>query len=87
MGQRRWKFETSPIYRSTFFSTFDMDQSEKIRRHHWKEQLKISVTAKFESDSANKVSKIYRRLYSVYGGSTKQMSVKFRDFLMHAILR
>ena len=31
-------------------STFDMDQSMKIRRHHWKEYLKISKIAKFQSD-------------------------------------
>ena len=27
-----------------------MDQFGKIRRHHWKERLKISKIAKFESD-------------------------------------
>ena len=34
------------------FSTFDMDQLGQIRRHHWKERLKISKTAIFESDSS-----------------------------------
>ena len=34
---------------STVFSTFDMDKLEKIRRHHWKERLKISKITKFES--------------------------------------
>ena len=33
-----------------FFSTFDMDEFGKIRRHHWKERLKISKISKFESD-------------------------------------
>ena len=32
------------------FSIFNMDQLGKIRRHHWKERVKISKTAKFESD-------------------------------------
>ena len=32
------------------FSTFDMDQSRKIRRHHWIERLKINKIAKFQSD-------------------------------------
>ena len=27
-----------------------MDQLRKIRRHHWKERVKISKIAKFESD-------------------------------------
>ena len=29
-----------------------MDQFGKIRRHHWKELLKISKIAKFESDTS-----------------------------------
>ena len=33
-----------------FFSTFDLDKLGKIRRHHWKELLKISKIAKFECD-------------------------------------
>ena len=33
-----------------FFSTFDMYKLGKIRRHHWKERLKISTIAKFESN-------------------------------------
>ena len=32
------------------FSTFDFDNLGKIRRHHWKERLKISKITKFESD-------------------------------------
>ena len=29
-----------------------MDQLGKIRRQHWKERLKLSKTAKFESDTS-----------------------------------
>ena len=29
-----------------------MDQFGKIRRHHWKERLKISRIGKFESDTS-----------------------------------
>ena len=29
-----------------------MDQLGKIRRRHWKERLKISTLAKFESDTS-----------------------------------
>ena len=32
------------------FLTFDMDKLGIIRRHQWKERLKISKAAKFESD-------------------------------------
>ena len=34
----------------TVFPISDMDQLRKIRRHHWKERVKISKIAKFESD-------------------------------------
>ena len=37
---------------STVFSTLDMDQLEKTRRHHCKDSLKISKTAKFESETS-----------------------------------
>ena len=37
---------------STFFSTSDMDKFKRIRLHHWKERLKISSIAKFESDTS-----------------------------------
>ena len=54
-----------------FFSTFDMYKLGKIRRHHWKERLTISIIAKFESDLLKtnedtllKVAKFYRRLYA-----------------------
>ena len=33
-----------------FLSAFDMDKLWKNRPHHWKERLKISKIAKFESD-------------------------------------
>lgn len=49
---------TQSIDTSTFFSTFDMDKSENIRRHHCKELLKISKIAKFESDTSYKWAKI-----------------------------
>ena len=38
------------------FLTFDMDKLGIIRRHHWKERLKISKAAKFESDLLKPVS-------------------------------
>ena len=49
---------------STVFSTFDKDQLANIHRHYWKEHLKISKPAKFESDMS----------------PTIQTSVKFCDF-------
>ena len=33
----------------TVLSSFDLDKFGKIRRHHWKERLKISKITKFES--------------------------------------
>ena len=41
----QWRIDTS-----TVFSTFDLDQLDKIHQHGWKECLKISNAAKFESD-------------------------------------
>ena len=35
---------------STVISSLNMDQLGKIRQHYWKERLKISRTAKFQSD-------------------------------------
>ena len=32
------------------YSTFDVDKLRKICRHHWKERLKMSKIAQFESD-------------------------------------
>ena len=63
------------IYLSTFFSTFGMDNSGKIRRNHWKKALKNNKITKLESDllktlkiyNCLKVAKFYRRLY---GGGT-----------------
>ena len=36
----------------TVFSTFDMHKLGKICQHHWKEHLKISKIAIFESDTS-----------------------------------
>ena len=38
---------------TTVFSTFDMDQLGKIRRHRWNERLKISKIAKSESETSH----------------------------------
>ena len=38
------------------FLAFDMDKLGIIRRHHWKERLKISKAAKFESGLLKPVS-------------------------------
>ena len=44
-----WSFYCN--YRPFYgFSIFDIDKFGKICRHHWKERLKISKLAKFESD-------------------------------------
>ena len=75
------------------FSTFHMDQLAKIHWNRWKELLKISKVAKFESNKMKltkiwlpKVAKFYRRLYGGEGGGqvyapppTIQTSVKFRS--------
>ena len=55
------------------FSTFDMDQSWKIRRLHWNERLKISKIAKSESDTSYAsediaLSKDCRRSFVWWGG-------------------
>ena len=57
-----------------------MEQSGKIRWHHWKERLKMCKTAKFEGATPykrvkiqlRKGTKIYRRLYG--GGNKLAMS-------------
>ena len=41
---------SSSIDPFTVFITFDMDKLGKIRRHHWKERLKINEMAKFENE-------------------------------------
>ena len=51
------------IYLSTFFSTFGMDNSGKIRRNHWKKALKNNKLTKLESDLL-KTLKIYSSLKS-----------------------
>ena len=51
------------IYLSTFFSTFDMDNSGKIRRNLWKKPLKNNKITKLESDLL-KTLKIYSSLKS-----------------------
>ena len=57
------------------FSTFDMDQLGKIRRHHWKQRLNISNNAKFVSDTSQAIEDIasqscenLRRLYGWVAG-------------------
>ena len=61
------------------FSTFGMDKLGKVHGHHWKERLKISKIAKFESASLR-------------GGGTNlpptvQTFVNFRDFAELLYLR
>ena len=46
----RGKKQTLP--RSIFSATSNMDQLVWIRRHHFKERLKITKLAKFESDTS-----------------------------------
>ena len=58
---------------TSVFSTFDMDQSGKIRRLHWSERLKISEIAKSESDTSYAsediaLSKDCRRSFVWWGG-------------------
>ena len=58
---------------TSVFSTFDMDQSGKIRRLHWNERLKISEIAKSESDTSYAsediaLSKDCRRSFVWWGG-------------------
>jgi len=76
-----------------FFLTFDMDKLEKIHQFRWKERIKFSKIAKFESglwktneDMPPQVATFYRRLY---GGGHKlflpsyptiQTFVNFRNF-------
>ena len=68
------------------FLTFDMDKLVIIRRHHWKERLKISKAAKFESDLLKPVSNEDitppRRLYGEDAHSpTIQTFVNLRSFV------
>lgn len=47
----KFSLSSSVIDHSTAFSAFDMKKLGKIRRHHWKERLKIGKLTKVESDS------------------------------------
>ena len=75
-----------------FFSTFDMDEFGKIRRHHWKGRLKISKISKFESDllkSYKDTAPQSREIWQTLGGGggppqtfrhpTIQTSANFRN--------
>ena len=58
---------------TSVFSSFDMDQSGKIRQLHWNERLKISEIAKSESDTSYAsediaLSKDCRRSFVWWGG-------------------
>ena len=70
-----------------------MDKLGKIRRHHWKERLKINKIAKFESDllkTNEDIASYSREILQTFvwvggeGGTnlppTIQTSVKFSDF-------
>ena len=63
---------------STVFSTFRRDQLAKVHRHRWKERLKISKVAKFESDRMKTNKDMAPQ--SRKNAPTIQTSVKFRDF-------
>jgi len=66
---------------TTVFSTFDMDQLGKILQHHWKERIKISKLAKFESDTVKSErgysSTKFRKFIEICMYGT---SIKLRDF-------
>jgi len=58
---------------STVYSTFYMDKLTKIYRHRWKENLKISNLAKFESAphhtnacKISRLSELYLRSFLSY---------------------
>ena len=80
---------------STVYSTFYMDKLTKIYRHRWKENLKISNLAKFESDRIKTNKDMAPQSSTIlwtfvwwggggvggkFGPPTIQMPVKFRDF-------
>ena len=55
-----------------FFSTFDVDKLGKIRRYHWKQSLKISEIAKFESDllkTNDEIAPQKREILTLFYGS------------------
>ena len=66
------------------FSTFCKDWSGKIRRHYWKERLKITKIAKFESDTSLASDLQNFTDVCMVGGTnlplTIQTFVKFLDF-------
>ena len=68
-----------------FFSTFDKDLLANIHRHYWKERLKISRLAKYEShmyEASEEIALQSREILDrfVYLPPTVQTSVKSRDF-------
>ena len=77
------------------FLTFDMYKFGKIRRHHWKERLEISLKVMRLKRAKVKLRKATKSYRSVCGGGVgggggggkfvpphcgPQTSVKFRDF-------
>ena len=55
-----------------------MSQFGNICRHHWKERLKISKIAKFESDTSQASEDIANQ--SLYPPPYKRPQIKFRHF-------
>ena len=47
-----WGAKKQTLPRSIFSATSNMDQLVRIRRHHYKERLKITKLTKFESDTS-----------------------------------
>ena len=47
-----WGAKKQTLPRSIFSATSNMDQLVWIRRHHYKERLKITKLTKFESDTS-----------------------------------
>jgi len=47
-----WRRKKQTLPRWIFSATSNMDQLVWIRRHHYKERLKITKLAKFESDTS-----------------------------------
>lgn len=69
------------VTETTVFSNFDMDQLGKIRRHHWRERIKISKLAKFESDTLkSEQSYSSAKLRDLIEVCMNGTSAKLRDF-------
>ena len=54
-----------------------MDKLGKIRRHHWKERLKISKSTKFESDllkTNDDISPQSREILQMFDGGRYKLS-------------